>query len=75
MHWIGTVCLEQRLSDVPRSTDKDMVGESKKAGKNTELSGLVSKMVKTTGEAGVDMITDLVNQIVSRRTYSSTART
>ena len=52
-----------RLSDVPRSIDKDMVGESKKAGKDTELSGLVSKMIKATGEAGVDMITDVVNQI------------
>ena len=52
-----------RLSDVPRSIDKDMVGESKKAGKDRELSGLVSKMVKATGEAGIDMITDVVNLI------------
>ena len=49
------------LSDVPRFIDKDMVQESKQVGKDTGLSGLVSEMVKTAGEVGVDMITAVVN--------------
>ena len=46
-----------------------------KNGKAAGQSRVVSEMVRAAGEAGVDMITDLVNQIVSRRTYFSTART
>ena len=30
-------------------------------------SGVISEMVKAAGKAGVDMITDLVNQITVRR--------
>ena len=51
------------LSDVPRFIDKDMVQETKQVGKDTGLSGLVSEMVKTAGEVGIDMITAVVNQI------------
>ena len=36
-----------------------------KNGKASGLSGVVSEMIKAAGEAGVDMITDLVNQIVA----------
>ena len=32
--------------------------------KTAELSGLLSEMLKTAVEAGVGMITDLVNQII-----------
>ena len=35
-----------------------------KNGKVTGSLGLVSEMVKAAGEAGNDMITDLVNQII-----------
>ena len=40
-------------------------------GKAPEPSGLVSKMVKAAGETGVDMITELVNQIVVERLIPS----
>ena len=46
--------------------DKDMVREPSskmKNGKDVGQSGVVSEMVKAAGEAGVDMIRDLVNQI------------
>ena len=36
-------------------------------GKTAEPSGEVSKMVRAIGEAKVDMITDLVNQIIVER--------
>ena len=36
-----------------------------KNGKAAGLSGVVSEMVKAAGEAGVDMITDVVNQIIA----------
>ena len=32
--------------------------------KNKRLSGLSSEMVRAAGKAGVDMITDLANQII-----------
>ena len=54
-------------SDVPRLIDKGKLKESIneiKNGEAAETSGLVSEMVKKAGEAGVDMITDLVNQII-----------
>ena len=35
-----------------------------KNGKAAGPSGVVSEMVKAAGKAGVDMITDLVNQII-----------
>ena len=35
-----------------------------KNGKTAELSGLLSEILKTAVEAGVGMITDLVNQII-----------
>ena len=39
-------------------------------GKAAGLSGVVSEMVKTAGEAGAEMMTDIVNQIiVDRRSW------
>ena len=35
-----------------------------KDGNASGLSGLAPEMVKAAGEAGVDMITDIVNQII-----------
>ena len=40
-------------------------------GKAPEPSGLMSKMVKAAGETGVDMITELVNQIIVKRLIPS----
>ena len=54
-------------SDVPRLIDKGKLKESIneiKNGEAAETSGLMSEMVKKAGEAGVDIITDLVNQII-----------
>ena len=45
------------ITSIPCSIDKDMVRESIskiKNGKAAELSGAVSEMVKTAGEAGVE---------------------
>ena len=45
------------ITSLPSSIDKDMVRESIskiKNGKAAELSGAVSEMVKTAGEAGVE---------------------
>ena len=55
------------VSDVPRLIDKDMVRESISKMKKGKASGqiiIVSEMVKVAGQAGGDMITDLVNQII-----------
>ena len=49
------------VRDAPHSIDKDI---KMKNGKPAGPSAVVSEMVKTTGEAGVDMITDLANQII-----------
>ena len=35
-----------------------------KNGKSAGLSGLVSEMVKSAGETGVDILTDLINQTI-----------
>ena len=35
-----------------------------KNGEISGLSGILSGMIKAAGEAGVDMITDLINQII-----------
>ena len=54
-------------SGVPCLIDKDMVRASISKMKNGNAAGLsrvVSEMVKVAGEAGVDMIADLVNQII-----------
>ena len=54
-------------SGVPCLIDKDMVRASISKMKNWNAAGLsrvVSEMVKVAGEAGVDMIADLVNQII-----------
>ena len=59
---------------LPRLTDKDMIRDSisnMKNGKATGPTGAVSEMVKTVGEAEVDMITGLVNQIDYKRSSSS----
>lgn len=61
------------ISVVPNFIDK-MVSESINKinnGKAPEPSGLVSKMVKAAGETGVDMITELVNQIIVERLIPS----
>ena len=42
-----------------------------KIGKATRPSGGVSEMVKTAGETGVDMITDLINQIFVERVIAA----
>ena len=47
-------------------------GKRVKNGKVAGLSGVVSEMVKVAGKAGVDMTTDIVNQIiVARRSWGS----
>ena len=55
------------VSGVPRLIGKDMVRESISKMKKGKASGqiiIVSEMVKVAGQAGGDMITDLVNQII-----------
>ena len=55
------------MGDVPCLVDKDMIRESISKMKNWKAAGpssLVSEMVKAAGEAGVDMITNLVSQII-----------
>ena len=48
-------------------TVRDLISEIKN-GKAAGLSGVVSEMVKTAKEVGVEMVTDIVNQnIVDRR--------
>ena len=48
-----------------QSVNKSMLRESISKSVNTaELSCVVSEIVKPAGEAGVDMITDLLNQII-----------
>ena len=63
------------ITSIPYPIDKDMVRESIsniKNGKTAVLSGVVSEMVKTPREAGVEMITDIVNQItVDIRSWGS----
>ena len=58
---------EDTFSGVPHLREKDMVRESISKMKNGKAAGpsdVVSEIVKTAGEAGVDMIKDLVNQII-----------
>ena len=53
------------VSSIPFLIDKVMVRESTskmKNGKAAGRSGVVSEMVKSAGEADVDIITDIVNQ-------------
>ena len=53
-------------SDIPRLTDKDMIRKSIskiKNGKAARPSDVASEMVKAARKAGVDMITELMNQI------------
>ena len=55
------------INSIPCSIDKDMLRESIskiKNGKAAGLSGVVSEMVKTAGEAVAEMMTDIVNQII-----------
>ena len=55
------------VSSIPHFIEKDMVQESiskTKRGKAAGPSGVVPKMVNVAGEAGVDVITCLVNQII-----------
>ena len=55
------------VSSIPFLIDIDMLRESismMKNGKTAGPSGLGSEMVKVAGQAGVDMITGLVNQII-----------
>ena len=55
------------VSCLPRLIGKDIVRKpiSKiKNGKAAGSSGVVSQMEKTAEEAGIDIITDLVNQII-----------
>ena len=42
---------------------RDSIGKIKN-GKAIELSCVVSEMVKAAGEAGIDLISDLVHQII-----------
>ena len=53
------------VSNVPHLIGKHMIRvpiSKMKIGKAAGLSGLVSVIVKGAGEAGVDMITDLINK-------------
>ena len=45
---------------------RDSTGKMKN-GKAIELSCVVSEMVKASGEAGIDLISDLVHQIIVER--------
>ena len=47
-------------------TVRDLISEIKN-GKAAGLSGVVSEMVKTAKEVGVEMVTDIVNQIIVDR--------
>ena len=52
---------------MPRLIENAMVKESISKIKNGKVGGplgVLQEMVKTTGEAGVDMITDLVNKTI-----------
>ena len=53
LHWINKYTVRKSLS-------------KRKYVKAAELSGLVSEMVKSAGEAVIDMITDLGNQNIVR---------
>ena len=67
LHGIGIVCLKQIVSGIPCLIEKAMVHESiskLRNGKAAGPSGVVSEMARTGGEAGVDMITDLVNPTI-----------
>ena len=67
MYGIGIACLRHIASGVPCLIDKEMVRVSisdMKNGKAAGLLGVVPEMVKAAREAGVDMITDLVNQVI-----------
>ena len=58
---------EDTMSSVPLLIGKDMLRESiskMKDGKAATSSGLASEIVNAAGEAGADMMTDLVNQII-----------
>ena len=55
------------VSGMPYLIDKDMVRESiskMKNGKAAGTSGAVPEMVKTAGEAGLDIMSDQVNEIM-----------
>ena len=60
--------LGDTVSDIPGLIDKDVVRESLSKMENRIAAGptsVLSKMVKAEVEAaGVDMITDLINQII-----------
>ena len=51
------------VSSVPHFIDNGMIRESNSQMRNRKLVAVL-EIMKTTGEAGVDMTTDLVNQIV-----------
>ena len=56
-----------KVSDAPRLTDKDVIRESISKMMNEKAagpSGVVSEIVR---EAGIDINTDLVNQIIGER--------
>ena len=58
------------ITSITCSVDKYKVRESiskTKNGKAVLLSGVVSEIVKTVGEAGVEMIEDIVFQIIVDR--------
>ena len=50
-------------------TVRDLISEIKN-GKAAGLSDVVSEMVKTAKEVGVEMVTDIVNQIIVDRRSS-----
>ena len=59
--------LADTASSIPHLIDMDMVRVSISKMKNRKAAGpstVVSEMIVAVGEAGVDMITDLVNQII-----------
>ena len=56
-----------KVSEAPSLIDRDLIRESISKmmnGKAAGSSGVESEMVEAAGEAGVDIITDLVNQSI-----------
>lgn len=66
--WNGNIFSHaDTVSNIPCLTDKDMVREAISKMKNGKVAGpsdVVPDMVKAAGEAKVDMIIELVNQII-----------
>ena len=63
----NSLCQVVTVSSLPFLIDKVMIRgttSKMKNGKSAGLSGVVSEMVKSAGETGVDILTDLINQTI-----------